>query len=71
VRTHLEGLLGKACLQILDAELHLHELTIELLEERPYFMRFKYAISKRSFSSSSFWELAALRRLRACCCARE
>src|ERR1700676_4301966 len=25
-------------------------------EERPYFMRFKYAISKRSFSSSSFWE---------------
>ena len=30
-RSHLEGLLGKACLQILDRELHLHELSIELL----------------------------------------
>src|SRR5579863_4748224 len=28
-------------------------------EERPYFMRFKYAISKRSFSSSSFWEISS------------
>src|ERR1700723_1277078 len=28
-------------------------------EERPYFMRFKYAIWKRSFSSSSFWEISS------------
>ena len=30
-RSHLEGLGGKACLEILDGELHLHKLPIELL----------------------------------------
>src|ERR1700688_3887008 len=29
--SHLGGLRGEACLEILDAELHLHELPIELL----------------------------------------
>src|SRR6202790_3017836 len=28
-------------------------------EERPYFIRLRYAISKRSFSSSSFWEISS------------